>query len=261
MKITIIGSGNVATHISLAFKKIGVKTNQIYSRNYSNAQKLAKIIDAKAISHLTDINDSSDIYFVAVSDKAIFEVAEMMPKLSGIVAHTAGCVPISILSKFSSYGSFYPYQTFTNGREIDFAKINLFVEGNNHKTEKKMFEIASKISCHVEIANIQKRTTLHLAAVFGCNFTNHLYNISQKILEDVGLSFDYLKPIIEETASKACEMKPFIAQTGPAVRKDLEVMNFQLEKLKDYKHFSDIYNLISKSIMNLHNNDKKTEWI
>lgn len=252
MKVTIIGSGNVATHIALTFKKLGVEINQIYSRNYSNAKTLAETVDAEAICQFDKLCNSADFYFIAVSDKVISEVAAKMPQVSGIVAHTAGCVPISVLSKFSFYGSFYPFQTFTKGREIDFTKIHIFIEGNDSETEQKLLKIASKISSHVETANMEKRATLHLAAVFGCNFTNHLYTVSQKILEEVGLSFDYLKPIIEETALKACKLAPYNAQTGPAVRKDLEIMNFHLKKLAGNKNFSDFYDLFSESIMNMY---------
>jgi len=251
MKVIILGSGNVAYHIALTFKKKGIKILQIYSRNYSNAKELAEIVDAEAISDLNKINDSADFYFIAVSDKAISEVVGKMPQVSGIVSHTAGCVPISVLDKFSFYGSFYPFQTFTKGREIDFNKIYIFIEGNNKETEQKLTEIALLISNQVEIADLDKRATLHLAAVFGCNFTNHLYSISQKILEDAGLSFDYIKPIIEETALKSCEIEPYNAQTGPAKRKDLEIMNFHQKKLGDNKKIIEFYNLFSSSIMNM----------
>jgi len=253
MNVIILGSGNVASHIALTLKEKRIKICQIYSRNYSNAKKLAKTVNAEAISDLNKISQSADFYFIAVSDKAISEVVEKMPQVSGIVAHTAGCVPVSVLKKFPSYGSFYPYQTFTKGREIDFNKIYIFIEGNNKETEQKLSEIALLISNQVETTDFDKRATLHLAAVFGCNFTNHLYSISQKILEDAGLSFDYIKPIIEETALKACEIEPYNAQTGPAKRKDLKIINFHQKKLGDNKNFIEFYNLFSNSIMDMYN--------
>jgi predicted short-subunit dehydrogenase-like oxidoreductase (DUF2520 family) len=255
MKITIIGSGNVAAHLALAFRNLGIEILQIYSRNYFNAQALSKMVDATAISDLNKIDYSADFYIIAVSDKAISEVVEKMPLASGVVVHTAGCVPISVLEKFSMYGSLYPLQTFTKEIIIDFKKIPVFIEGNTITTEQKLFDIASLLSNCVEYADFEKRSTLHLAATFGCNFVNHLYAISQNILEEAGLSFDYIKPLIEETARKVCETNPYNAQTGPAKRKDEDVMNFHLKKLGNNEKNSILYKILSDSIINMYNLD------
>ena len=249
--VTIIGSGNVAAHLALAFKNIGIKISQICSRNYTEAEIIAKNVGANAVCNLSKINTTSDYYFVAVSDSAISEVVEKMPFVSGVVAHTAGCIPISKLEKFHSFGSFYPLQTFTKGSEIDFSKIYIFIEGNSVKTEQKLLNIATKLTKNVRKICSEKREVLHLASTISCNFVNHLYTISQHIVEDAGLSFDFLKPIIEETAKKACKINPYDAQTGPAKRKDYEVLQIHLKKLCYNEKFSEIYSKISESIMDM----------
>jgi predicted short-subunit dehydrogenase-like oxidoreductase (DUF2520 family) len=255
MKITIIGSGNVATHLALTFKNTGIKILQVYSRKLSNAEALAKVVGAASTSNLNNINCSADFYIIAVSDNAISEVVTTMPLVAGIVVHTAGCIPISVLDKFSMFGSMYPLQTFTKETIINFKKIPLFIEGNSKITEQKIYETASLLSNHIECADIEKRSTLHLAATFSCNFVNHLYTISQSILEGANLSFDYIKPLIEETARKACEINPYNAQTGPAKRNDDQIMNFHLKKLGNKDKMSVLYNLISESIINTYNSD------
>jgi predicted short-subunit dehydrogenase-like oxidoreductase (DUF2520 family) len=150
------------------------------------------------------------------------------------------------------YGSLYPLQTFSKEIIIDFKKIPVFIEGNSKNTEQKLFEIASLLSNWIESASIEKRSTLHLAATFGCNFVNHLYAISQNILKEADLSFDYIKPLIEETARKACETNPYIAKTGPAKRKDEDVMNFHLKKLENNKINSVLYKMLSDSIKSMY---------
>ncbi|MDR2927458.1 MAG: DUF2520 domain-containing protein [Cytophagaceae bacterium] len=248
MKITLIGSGNVAAHLGLAFRNAGIEIRQVYSRRLPNAQHLAAMVEAEPVTDLTLIDTSADFYFIAVADSAIPAVAESMPAVSGVVAHTAGCVSIEALKRFVSFGSFYPFQTFTKERKIDFEKIHLLIEGNNYLTEQKLFAVASQLTPFAETANAEKRTTLHLAAAFGCNFVNHLYAIAQKILDEAGLSFDCIKPLIEETASKATAIDPVLAQTGPARRGDTGVMQYHLNKLAGKTDLQNIYKLLSDSI-------------
>ena len=252
MTLTIIGSGNVATHLALAFKRSGVVINQIFSRNLLNAQALASKVDAEAISDLALLKTNSDFYLIAVSDNAISSIVEEMKPVSGIVAHTAGSVPISLLGKFISYGSFYPFQTFTKEREIDIKDVPFFIEGNSPETEQQLYDIASLISNRVDKVDEKKRFVLHLSGVFACNFVNHLYAVSQDILEESGLDFSYIEPLINETMRKAIDVKPYSAQTGPARRNDTNVMQFHIDKLKENKSHHDLYKLISESIIKMY---------
>jgi hypothetical protein len=57
MRISIIGSGNVATHLAAAFKNSGHKIVQVYSPNYQNAALLAYHVGADAISDLSHNRD------------------------------------------------------------------------------------------------------------------------------------------------------------------------------------------------------------
>jgi predicted short-subunit dehydrogenase-like oxidoreductase (DUF2520 family) len=139
-------------------------------------------------------------------------------------------------------------QTFSKKREIDFIEIPVFIEANSTKNEKLLFEIASKISRSVSVINSDERKTLHISAVFACNFVNHFYTIAAEILKSKDIPFDVLKPLILETSKKVQDMEPEKAQTGPAVRFDENTINMHLQELKDFNDYQELYRSISKSI-------------
>lgn len=233
-KVTIIGQGNVATHLCIAL-----------------AGKVEELINISS-RELEDCPQDSDIYIIAVSDNAIKEVAEKMPEVSGIVAHTAGSVPMELLktAKTNRYGVFYPLQTFTKGAHLDYSSIPVFVEGSDSRVEDELFALASLFTANVHKADSAKREKLHIASVFACNFTNFLWTISDSILEKEGLGINLLIPLIEASVDKLRYMSPMRAQTGPASRNDTDVMQRHESELSGSPYL-EIYNLLSTSIKNL----------
>lgn len=252
-KITIIGSGNVATHLASAFINRGFEIVQVFSRNIENATVLANSVEAEAIDDLSLLNNSSDLYIISVSDSAINDVLAKMPNVDGIVVHTAGSVGIEMLNRFNQYGVFYPFQTFTKEKEIDFKTIPLLVEGSTDEILKYLKEIASQLSENVIKADTFQRKNVHLSAVFASNFVNHLYSVADKLLNSNGISFDILAPLIRETTEKALSMNPVKAQTGPAQREDFNVIDNHLDILKNNKNEFDIYKLLTESIISYKN--------
>ena len=125
--------------------------------------------------------------------------------------------------------------------------IPLFLEANTQKDADYLKNIASALSENVRFMSSEKRRSLHLAAVFACNFTNHIYALSYKLLEEEGISADVLLPLIDETAAKIHLMSPAAAQTGPAIRYDENVINKHLAMLND-PDMRSIYQLLSRSI-------------
>lgn len=229
--VTIIGGGNVATHLCIAL-----------------AGKVDELISIPS-RELEDLPLDSDIYIIAVSDKAIAEVATAMPSLSGVVAHTAGSVGMDVLSsRFKRAGVFYPLQTFTKGSDLDYSEIPVFVEGTDSSVEAGLSELASLFTNHCMKADSARREKLHIASVFACNFANHLWDVADKLLREDGLTLEVLMPLIGATVEKLKHLTPHDAQTGPAVRKDMNVINRHLEKLADSK-YSEIYRLLSKAII------------
>lgn len=256
MEIVYIGSGNVATHMASALKKSGNSIVQVFSRTLENAKVLASKTGAEAIDDINQIYTKAALYIFSVKDDLINEIARMMPVTSGVWVHTAGSIPIEALHENSKkwysnsgYGVIYPLQTFSKTRDINFSDIPVFVEGSNPEIELFLENVAKTISNNVQHLTGEKRKYLHLSAVFANNFSNHMYTLASRIIEDEGIDFDVLKPLINETVAKVMEMKPEEAQTGPAIRLDDMVMAKHIELLKT-ENIKEIYNLISKSIHN-----------
>ena len=158
-------------------------------------------------------------------------------------------MPLSIFDGMAlHYGVFYPMQTFSKSREVDFKVIPCFIEGNDDYATKTLHELVSSISDRVYELSSDDRRYLHLAAVWACNFTNHCYEVSAEILEHHGIPFDVMLPLIDETAAKVHSMAPADAQTGPAIRFDENVIRAQAALMRDNPLQKDIYERLSMSI-------------
>ena len=250
MNIVLLGSGNVATHLGQALKKEGHNILQIWSRNQVNAKKLADKLGAEAASQLSLVNLSADIYILAVSDDAIREVAKALPIHHQLLVHTSGSTDLAILEGLSSkIGIFYPIQTFSKAKKIDFKKVPIAIEGNSPHTLHMLATLAESLSEKVIEMNSIQRTTLHMAAIFACNFTNHMYHIADEILQKQHLNFDLLRPLIAETAKKVQKYNPSDMQTGPAIRGDQTILNKHLELLKNNPAVLQLYQQLSQSII------------
>ncbi len=251
MKIVIIGAGNVATHLAKAFKAVNVELTQIWSNHYENALLLANQVNAVAIQDFSALDKTADLCLIAVKDDAIAELLPQLTDFKGVIVHTSGSVSISVFEDLiKSYGVFYPLQTFSKNKVVNFSNIPICVEANDENTLALLKEIANKLSANVIEVNSDKRKILHLSAVFACNFTNHLYALAQEVLTLNGLDFDILRPLIAETANKVQDELPLNVQTGPAIRHDKETIIKHEELLKDQPALLEIYKTLSESIKN-----------
>lgn len=249
-KVVMLGAGNLATHLSKALQNAGFDIVQIYSRSECSAKELADLLQTQYITNIDQILSDASLYIISVSDDAIHEVAVQLPLSGQLVVHTAGSIPIDVLSgKLQNYGVLYPLQTFSKSRPIDFTEIPIFLEANSLDNLEQLKQIAGKISSKVYQATSEERKYLHLAAVFGCNFVNYLYNVSAQIAQREGFDFGILSPLILETASKAISSgNPQMIQTGPAIRNDQKVMLKHLELLANHPEWQKIYALLSQCI-------------
>ncbi|MES2621199.1 MAG: DUF2520 domain-containing protein, partial [Bacteroidota bacterium] len=196
MKISIIGAGNVATNLALAFKKAGHEIVQIYNRSDDAGKELAHTVAARFTSDITALSDA-DIYIVAVKDDAIEERAAQLKVEGKIVAHTSGTKSKNLLQGTSgNFGIFYPLQTIKKNSKVDFKNVPVLIEGSNENTVQRLEELAGSISQNVHRVDEEQRQWIHVAAVFANNFTNHLFSISENMMVSHGLSFEILKPLI-----------------------------------------------------------------
>ena len=249
MNIFIIGSGNVATHLSGAMLKAGHNIIGVCGRDFGHTEELTKTLNTKSFGSLAQIPTDADVYLISVSDDSIADVASQMPDVEGIVAHTAGSVPMSILSRFSHHGVLYPLQSFSKSRKIDVSRVPFCIEGCDSNTTDTLKALARTLSYDVRPMTTEQRAQLHIAAVFASNFVNSMYAEAEIILRNSDIPFDIMRELIAETAAKAAELGPVAAQTGPARRGDQGVMNRQMQSLSDGE-LQKLYSFVSERIQN-----------
>ena len=250
MKITFIGSGNLATHLSLALKAAGEEIIQVYSRTDAHAKDLADKLGCIHTTNLDKIDLNADVYILSVKDDAISQIADSICHKcpQALFVHTAGSVLMDIFKgKANHYGVLYPMQTFSKARKVDFLPIPCFIEASSKEDLAIIRSLAESISDHVVDCDSEKRKKLHLAAVFACNLTNHCYRLAERVLQEEDIDWKLYLPLIDETATQVSEMSPKDAQTGPMVRYDVNVMNRQLALIPD-ERTRQIYRLMAESI-------------
>ena len=254
-KVVLIGAGNLATSLGHALKKAGHQVVQVWSRTQESASALASALQAEALTDVECIVKDADVYVFALKDSALESIAQQVcpPRSGGVFLHTAGSMPMTLFSPYAShFGVFYPMQTFSKSRVLDFNEIPVFVEASDEVAETVVTAMAESISEHVTHLCSADRKYLHLAAVFACNFANHCYALSERLLQEHGLPFDVMLPLIDETARKVHHLSPVKAQTGPAVRYDENVIDRQMELLAHDADMQQIYDILSKNIHKLH---------
>lgn len=257
MRISVIGAGNVATQLALALKKAGHEIIEILNRNHEAGDTLARAVGAPFNSDFSNAADA-DVYLIAVKDDAIADVATQLKKTDKILAHTSGSKSQELLrTATDNYGIFYPLQTMTRKSVVDFKTVPLLIEAANSDTAKILLELASSISKNVHSIDEQQRQWIHVAAVFANNFTNHLYGISESILQQNGLAFDILKPLILQSVMNIQSQSPSELQTGPAARNDLQVIDKHLMLLSDQERLQKVYRILTDSIIAAQQAQKK----
>ena len=248
MKIIFLGSGNLATRLALEMQKKGMRIGQVYSHTPENAERLAAGLDCHWTIDPEAVETDADLYVFSLKDTVLADVIARIPPNNGLWVHTAGSIPMDIFSGYTAnYGVLYPMQTFSKTREVDFSVIPFFLEANTSENAGKLQQLARKLSGNVRFLSSDKRKSLHLAAVFACNFTNHIYALAVRLLQEQDIPADVLLPLIDETAAKIHTMPPRLAQTGPAIRYDENVINKHLAMLDD-PDMRSIYRLISQNI-------------
>ncbi|MFY0483893.1 Rossmann-like and DUF2520 domain-containing protein [Flavobacterium sp. PLA-1-15] len=245
IKVTLIGSGNVAQHLFSAFNKsTAVEIVQVFSRR---KETVSNLIPFDKITDSFEDLAEADAYIIAVSDDAIAEVSAQLSFKNRLVVHTSGSASMENLNDDNRKGVFYPLQTFTKGKEVDFKSIPICIESQFSEDYNVLKRIADSISDKVFTINSGQRRALHVAAVFVNNFTNHLYKIGSDICQEHQVPFEILQPLIRETAAKILSLSPNEAQTGPAKRNDQTTIEAHLDFLSDENH-KNIYKLLTQSI-------------
>lgn len=244
IKVTVIGSGNVAQHLITAVSESEqLHLCQIYSRSTVDFAVPSK---TAIIHHIADI-EHADLYIISISDSAVNEISNQLEFSGKLVVHTSGTLPLTELNSKNRRGVFYPLQTFSKKKAVDFKSVPVCLESESESDYAILQTVAQSISNHIYKINSQQRKALHVAAVFANNFTNHLYVQAAEICQENNVPFDILKPLIAETASKVQILSPSEAQTGPAIRNDENTIKAHLDFLTN-KNQHKIYNILTQSI-------------
>jgi predicted short-subunit dehydrogenase-like oxidoreductase (DUF2520 family) len=249
VRITLIGAGNLANGLGKALKAAGHEFEQVYSRTIESASLLAAALEAEAVVDPQAIRPDADCYFCALKDDALSDVLPLIRFGDGVLLHSAGSLSIDVLLPYShKVGVLYPLQTFSKAKIVDFRTIPIFIESNDSSVEDILFGLAGSLSNNVQLADSKKRMSMHVSAVFACNFVNYMYTIASDILRDNDLDIQILIPLILETAEKLKTISPIEAQTGPAVRFDRKVMDKHLEVLSGHPDWQKFYEVLSTGI-------------
>ena len=252
MNITIIGSGNVGTHLAKRLFEKGHSIVQIFSRNIKNASELAQQVDANAICDLNELIEDTELIIISVKDDAIESVAKSISFKNTLIVHTSGATPSTVFSEHANrFGIFYPLQTFSKAKPADFEKLPICIDANNEKDLMLLEILAQSICPNIYRVNDKERAILHVCAVMVNNFTNHLFAMADDILQQENLTLDILKPLILETVKKIENHAPKQMQTGPAIRNDENTIEKHVAFLEKYPNYQLIYKLLSDSILSV----------
>lgn len=249
MKVIILGSGNLATRLSVEMMRKGMPVGQVYSHTPEHAEQLAEQLGCPWTTDPEQVGTDADLYVFSLKDTALADVITRIRPNKGLWVHTAGSMPMEVFNGYTErYGVLYPMQTFSKTRPVDFSRIPIFIEAHRLEDGQMLQEWAKRLSGDVRFLSSEKRRSLHLAAVFACNFTNHMYALAAKLLQAQDIPAEVLWPLTDETAAKIHAMPPAKAQTGPAIRYDENVINKHIAMLADYPDLQEIYRQLSQSI-------------
>lgn len=252
--ILMVGAGNVAWHLGAALKASGLPVTQVWSRQINNAKELAHELSVKATDNIEDIFHFNGIILFCIPDHTIPFFASRIHNTNSIIVHTAGSLNISVFEKHATQlGVFYPLQTFTKAKpDKDFKDVPILIESSTLLVENVLTYWANAIGAKAHKINSPQRMKIHAAAVFACNFTNHMVSVSRHILQENNLDYELLKPLIIETLTNIMNFDSREIQTGPALRRDMETIDKHLNILSTYPDYAKIYSLISDNIQKMY---------
>lgn len=248
--IFLLGAGNVAWHLSAALAARGCRFLGVYNRTFQHAETLAEKLHCPVISDLTQAPKDADVYLICTSDEVITAMSVLLSENNGLVVHVSGSAAIDAIDKkHARRGVMYPLQTFNKSSSVEFTDIPVFIEAERQSDLDFLMSFARLLSEVVIPLKVEQRRALHVAAVFACNFTNFMYALAAEIMQENGMDFQLLFPLIQETAQRIKNAdNPMSLQTGPAVRNDVETIQKHLDLLKNKPKLQELYRILTQSI-------------
>ena len=247
--ISIVGSGNVATHLAIAFHTAGCTIRQVMSRSFDHAQNLAMRVGARPTDRVGDLDEDVDVCLLCVSDDALYDLGLDLHMPSTLVLHTSGSTPASVLRRVTTrYGVLWSPQTFVRDIAMDYSLLPLCIEGCNATVEQEIEQLVRLVSSHVYHLDGEQRQQAHLAAVMVSNFVNAVNATAQQYMQEHGLDFAMLRPLAEQTLRKWDYGDLRAQQTGPARRHDQKTIDLQRRLLADQPEMLRLYDHMTELI-------------
>jgi predicted short-subunit dehydrogenase-like oxidoreductase (DUF2520 family) len=256
MRVTLIGSGNMATYLGKQFMQNGHTIAQVFSRQLLHASQLAQLLQAEPINSFGLIHQEADLYIIAVKDAAIADIANAISLPQKLVLHTSGAVSKNILNTISNcYGVYWPLKMIRKNTEIS-TDLTAVMDGNNTDALQQIKQIFTPFSAMLITADDAMRAKMHLLASFTANFSNHLYKLAADFCAAEQIPFNSFYPIIQETAIAIQTKEPSLLQAGAAFRADASTMHQHLELLQNHPSMQELYKAISNSILSTYHHSK-----
>jgi len=251
-----IGTGNLASHFIPAFTKSShVNIKQCLGRIPPEEFHNSYGTNINYSSNLSQIEKQVDFLFLMVNDGALAAITKELSSLISTktcVVHFSGASSLALIDEyFTSTACLWPVSSISSkDQSLDLSMVPVCLNSTSMTHGQVLAEMSKDIFQEVYEVSEEEKSLLHLGAVVVNNFTNHLYHQTAKILEDKGLDFDILKPIIMQTASKILKNAPSKMQTGPAIRGDQETLLKHHHLLANRPELLTIYQQLSESIIN-----------
>ena len=261
LSVVIIGAGNMSYNLACAFTNTDVKIKQVYNRSQRGLLKISSMTKVPTCTSIYELDLSADVYIIAVHDDAIPDVTKKLAeRLSKgvVITHTSGSCTIEIFAPyFEHYGAFYPLQSLSTERIVDFEEVSVFISSSSESTWAHLEKLGKAISSKVIPISDEDRSKLHLPAVLVNNFVNHIYSLAYDICQEQGISFEHLIPLMEETINRLKEERhPQDFQTGPALRGDKKTINHHRILLESHPSILRLYNYLTRHIQEYHEDPK-----
>lgn len=248
--LSIIGAGNIGWHLGIAFRRSGLHIKSIISRDRRKGEELAVRIGASYVDSIECIESIPDVFVICVQDKEIKGIVDVLKEKEIPLLHVSGSTSIDVFSFCKSeYGVIYPLQTFTRGVEMTYEDIPFLLEASSSVFMNCLEDLAARVTNKILHIHSKQRLKIHVAAVYACNFSNHMAAIAEKILKEEGLNLELIRPLMGQTFEKLSTKSPLKVQTGPAVRNDEETIQKHIKALTEYASEKELYELISQQII------------
>jgi predicted short-subunit dehydrogenase-like oxidoreductase (DUF2520 family) len=241
LRLGILGGGRAAWAFGAAWKRIGWPLSGVWLRDDSHSH-IAELLGTVRME-MRDLAADSELLLVAVSDRAIVEVAASIPETDALVFHASGAL-LSLRDGFS----LHPLRALPPvGAATDLEGTLLVFEGQHRRTAKLIAAAVGARFC--EVAPEQK-ALYHAAAVFGSNYVAACLEIAQRLMTRAGVT-----NVREDLATLALSALENWRQhddarrfTGPAARGDAAVLEQHRGALEDDPKVAELYELLAAEI-------------